>query len=100
MASLADKYGPEVQKVPADTPIEDILYLLKRDGGIFIKSLVSDADLDETYSECRHRLDADVAWDGNFFPSKIIRPLVEILDTYHADQPLKRRLSEPRPCSP
>ncbi|KAH7129374.1 hypothetical protein B0J13DRAFT_453096 [Dactylonectria estremocensis] len=70
MAHLADKYGPEVQKVPADTPIEDILYLLKRDGGIFIKSLVSDADLDQTFSECRDRLDSDVEWNGSFFPSK------------------------------
>ena len=71
MTSLADKYGPEVQKVPADTPIEDILYLLKRDGGVFIKSLVSDADLDQTYSECRQRLESDVAWNGSFFPSKL-----------------------------
>ncbi|KAK1564047.1 phytanoyl-CoA dioxygenase [Colletotrichum navitas] len=32
MPNIPTKYGPEVQKVPADTPIENTFYLLKRDG--------------------------------------------------------------------
>jgi hypothetical protein len=68
--SVLDKYGPEVQKVPADAPIEDIIALLKRDGGVFVKGLISEADVDKAYDECRARLDSDVEWAGNFFPSK------------------------------
>lgn len=65
----ASKYGPEVQKVSADTPIEDIIYLLKRDGGVFVKGLVPVADVDKAFEECRARLESDVEWDGRFFPS-------------------------------
>ncbi|ENH66984.1 hypothetical protein FOC1_g10004615 [Fusarium oxysporum f. sp. cubense race 1] len=45
--SVLDRYGPEVQRVPADAPIEDIIALLKRDGGVFVKGLVSEADVDK-----------------------------------------------------
>lgn len=69
MAEPASKYGPEVQKVSVDTPIEDIIYLLKRDGGVFVKGLVAAADVDKAFEECRARLESDVEWDGNFFPS-------------------------------
>lgn len=69
MVDIRDKYGPEVQKLPANTPIEDIIALLKRDGGVFLKALVSEADVDQAYAECRHRLDADAEWSGSFFPS-------------------------------
>jgi hypothetical protein len=65
----ASKYGPEVQKVPADTPVEDIIYLLKRDGGVFVKGLVPVADVDKAFEDCRARLESDVEWDGQFFPS-------------------------------
>lgn len=68
--SILDRYGPEVQRVPADAPIEDIIALLKRDGGVFVKGLVSEADVDKAYDECRARLDSDVEWSGSFFPSK------------------------------
>lgn len=65
----ASKYGPEVQKVSADAPVEDIIYLLKRDGGVFVKGLVPEADVDKAFEECRARLESDVEWDGKFFPS-------------------------------
>jgi len=68
--SVLDRYGPEVQRVPADAPIEDIIALLKRDGGVFVKGLVSEVDVDKAYDECRARLDSDVEWSGSFFPSK------------------------------
>ncbi|KAF4331983.1 hypothetical protein FBEOM_14227 [Fusarium beomiforme] len=50
--SILSKYGPEVQKVPADTPIEDIIALLKRDGGVFVKGLIPQDDVDKAYNEC------------------------------------------------
>lgn len=68
--STLDKYGPEVQKVSADTPVQDIIALLKRDGGVFIKSLIPESEVDKAYDECRERLDSDVDWSGNFFPSQ------------------------------
>ncbi|KAM0226699.1 hypothetical protein ACHAP5_012337 [Fusarium lateritium] len=70
MSSL-DKYGPEVQKVSADTPVQDIIALLKRDGGVFIKGLIAECEVDKAYDECRERLDSDVEWSGNFFPSQL-----------------------------
>lgn len=71
MPTATKEYGPEVQKVPATTPLEDILYLLKRDGGVFIKGLVPTEDVDKAYDEVRETLDNDVEWEGNFFPSKL-----------------------------
>ncbi|KAI1038671.1 hypothetical protein LB505_011357 [Fusarium chuoi] len=65
-----EKYGPEVQRVSADAPIQDIIALLKRDGGVFVKGLIPEADVDKAYDECRARLDSDVEWSGSFFPSK------------------------------
>ncbi|KAF5968147.1 hypothetical protein FBULB1_10853 [Fusarium bulbicola] len=55
--SISEKYGPEVQRVPADAPIQDIIALLKRDGGVFVKGLVSEADIDKAYDECRQVVD-------------------------------------------
>lgn len=69
-AARVEKYGPEVQKVPADAPLADILYLLKRDGGVFVKNLVSEEDVDKACDDVKERLDADVEWEGAFFPSE------------------------------
>ncbi|KAH7253780.1 uncharacterized protein BKA55DRAFT_566247 [Fusarium redolens] len=86
--SVLDKYGPEVQKVPADAPIEDIIALLKRDGGVFVKGLISEADVDKAYDECRARLDSDVEWAGNFFPKETQRApsLLALSPTYARSQ--------------
>lgn len=64
------KYDHEVQRVPNDTPLEEILYLLKRDGGVFIKNLIPEADVNQAYGECKERLDSDVEWNGSFCPGK------------------------------
>jgi hypothetical protein len=69
MAGPAIEYGPKVQRVPLDTPIDNILYLLKRDGGVFVQGFVPPDDVDQAYSECRERLENDVEWNGSFFPS-------------------------------
>lgn len=67
---MESKYGTEVQKVTLDTPVEDVFYLLKRDGGVFIKNFVPESDVDKAFGECRERLENDVEWNGSFFPSK------------------------------
>ena len=64
------KYSDEVQKVSKDTPVEEIIYLLKRDGGVFIKGLISEEDVDQASQEAKPRLDADVEWNGSFFPGE------------------------------
>ncbi|KDN66784.1 putative phytanoyl-CoA dioxygenase [Colletotrichum sublineola] len=69
MLSISTNYGPEVQRIPADSPMEDIIYLLKRDGGVFLKNLIPVADVEKAYEECRERLENDVEWNGSFFPS-------------------------------
>lgn len=71
MAASSEKYGEEVQHVSKDTPIEDILYLLKRDGGVFIKGLIPEDDVDKAISEVKDRLDSDVEWNGSFFPGPL-----------------------------
>ncbi|KAI9925400.1 hypothetical protein MW887_005781 [Aspergillus wentii] len=68
------KYSDQVQKVSKDTPLEEIIYLLKRDGGVFVKSLIPEQDVDQAYSEVKSRLDSDVEWNGSFFPAMRIGP--------------------------
>lgn len=68
MPSATTSYPSGVQKLPADAPLQDVFNLLKRDGGVFIKGLISEDDVDKAWGECRERLENDVAWDGEFFP--------------------------------
>ena len=63
------EYSSQVQQVLASTPVEDIFYLLKRDGGVFVKGLIDPDDVDQAYSEIKGRLENDVEWSGDFFPS-------------------------------
>ncbi|KAK4889430.1 hypothetical protein LTR27_011774 [Elasticomyces elasticus] len=88
MPGLTQGYGPEVQRVEASTPVEDIIYLLKRDGGVFVKSLVAAEDVDQAYGEVKNRLDADVVWEGKFFPKETQRApsLLAISPTYARSQ--------------
>ncbi|KAF6814323.1 phytanoyl dioxygenase family protein [Colletotrichum musicola] len=88
MSAMAEKYGPEVQRVSAKTPIEDIIYLLKRDGGVFIQGLIREPDVDQAYGECRERLDNDVEWCGSFFPKETQRApaLLALSPTYARTQ--------------
>ncbi|GJC92892.1 phytanoyl-CoA dioxygenase [Colletotrichum higginsianum] len=88
MPNVSANYGPEVQKVPADTPIEDIIYLLKRDGGVFLKQLIPVVDVDQAWEECRERLENDVEWNGSFFPKQTQRAtaLLALSPTYAKTQ--------------
>lgn len=65
----ADKYPEGVQRVTKDTPLEDILFLLKRDGGIFIKNYISENVIDKMNSETKPFMDKDGQWKGSFFPA-------------------------------
>ncbi|PYH43048.1 phytanoyl-CoA dioxygenase family protein [Aspergillus saccharolyticus JOP 1030-1] len=67
------KYSDEVQKVSKDTPLEEIVYLLKRDGGVFIRNLILESDVDQAYEEIKSRLDEDTEWNGTFFPAQTQR---------------------------
>ncbi|TQN67719.1 Dioxygenase swnH1 [Colletotrichum shisoi] len=88
MPNVSANYGPEVQKIPAYTPIEDIIYLLKRDGGVFLKQLIPVADVDQAWEECRERLENDVEWNGSFFPKQTQRAsaLLALSPTYAKTQ--------------
>jgi hypothetical protein len=70
MPAISHQYSDEVQYVGNNTPIDDILYLLKRDGAVFIRNLVSYEDVDTAYKDVKERLEDDLEWEGNFFPSK------------------------------
>lgn len=69
MGSISMEYGPEVQYVTKDTPLEDILRLIKRDGAVFVRNLVSEEDVDKAYEDVKERFDQDLEWEGSFFPS-------------------------------
>ncbi|KAH8432831.1 phytanoyl-CoA dioxygenase family protein [Aspergillus melleus] len=88
MCKSASKYQPGVQNVPNDTPLEDILFLLKRDGGVIIKGLIPVEDVDKTTEEIRHRLDQDLPWDGEFFPKETRRApsMIALSPTYTKTQ--------------
>ena len=70
MADLTEKYGPEVQYVTTNHPLEDILYLMKRDGAVFIRNFVSDNDVEQAHADVKDRLDEAPEWNGTFYPSK------------------------------
>ena len=69
MPDISKQYGPEVQYVPNTTPIEDIIYLIKRDGAVFLRNLIPPEDVDRAYEDVKERLEKDIDWDGNFYPS-------------------------------
>lgn len=70
MPGFLKQYGPEVQHVSNDTPLEDICQLLKRDGVVIIKKLIPLEEVEKAHEEIEERLQKDVVWEGTFFPSK------------------------------
>jgi hypothetical protein len=70
MPSVITELPTGVQSVPADASVDYVIRLLKRDGGVFVKGLVPHQDVDKAYDECRERLENDMEWDGEFFPSQ------------------------------
>ncbi|KAL4987931.1 hypothetical protein BDW68DRAFT_197126 [Aspergillus falconensis] len=77
-------YPPGLQYLPSNAPLDDVLHLLKRDGAVVIRKLISNGDLGQTYEEIKDTLDADQEWDGEFFPRETKRAngLIGISPTY------------------
>ncbi|KAL4876911.1 hypothetical protein BJY04DRAFT_222587 [Aspergillus karnatakaensis] len=75
---------PQVQYVDQSTPLEEIIALMKRDGAVFVRDLVSTADVDQAYEEVRPRLEQSHAWEGSFFPKETQRApnLISLSPTY------------------
>jgi hypothetical protein len=68
MPGLTSKYGPEVQRLPLDAPLEDVIMLLKRDGAVIVEQFVSHESIDKAYEEIRPKMEDDREWKGTFFP--------------------------------
>lgn len=81
MPSATTNFPSGVQTLPANAPLEHILHVLKRDGGVFLKNLIEEEDVDKAWDECRERLENDVEWEGEFFPSNISCPTTRRSDT-------------------
>ena len=73
MPSVTMKYPNGPQRVDVDTPLEDICYLLKRDGGVIISKYVNTEVIDQAYKEILPRLERDKPWTGVFFPGETRR---------------------------
>ncbi|KAL4737688.1 hypothetical protein BDV11DRAFT_171765 [Aspergillus similis] len=88
MATSNIEDGPNVQYVTKDTPLEDIIALMKRDGAVIVRGLVSPADIDQAYEEVRPFLEQRPRWDGSFFPKETQRTpnLIAISPTYTRTQ--------------
>lgn len=67
--SLVEKHSLGLQYVSSDTSLEDIVYLMKRNGAVVVRSLISTEALDWTYVEIKDRINQDVELDRAFFPS-------------------------------
>lgn len=59
-------YSLGLQYVSNDTPLKDIVSLMKRDGAVVVRNLTSTEALDKTYDEVKDRIDQDLEWDGLF----------------------------------
>ncbi|KAL1631157.1 hypothetical protein SLS56_004546 [Neofusicoccum ribis] len=73
MPKLTNKYSSGPQRVNVSTPVKDILFLLKRDGGVIIEKHVNQEVIDQAYTEILPRLEQDKPWDGKFFPGETRR---------------------------
>ncbi|KAJ9149790.1 Phytanoyl-CoA dioxygenase [Pleurostoma richardsiae] len=73
MPALTSRYPPGPRRVQTDTPLEDILELLKRDGGVVIEKLLDRATVEKAIAEITPRLEADKPWTGTFFPGETRR---------------------------
>ncbi|KAL3433580.1 hypothetical protein BDV09DRAFT_186596 [Aspergillus tetrazonus] len=88
MALSSKEDGPKVQYVTKDTPLEDIIAFMKRDGAVIVRQLVSPADIDQAYEEIRPCLEQRPRWNGSFFPKETQRTpnLIAISPTYTRTQ--------------
>ncbi|KAJ5080804.1 phytanoyl-CoA dioxygenase [Penicillium angulare] len=71
--SVRNKQPEGVEFVPNDAKLEDVLFILKRDGGVIVRGLIPEEDVDKANEEVRSRLEEDQPWDGEFFPRETRR---------------------------
>ncbi|RAH65249.1 phytanoyl-CoA dioxygenase family protein [Aspergillus aculeatinus CBS 121060] len=79
---------PGVQTVSKETPLEEIITILKRDGCVVVKELVSPADVDQVNQDVQERLHSDLEWNGSFFPKETRRApsMIALSPTYTRTQ--------------
>lgn len=84
MPALTTKYPLGVQRLHSDAPIEDIFYLLKRDGGVVIEKFLDVETVNRANREILPHLEKDKKWEGSFFPGETRRAtaLNEICPTF------------------
>lgn len=61
---------PRVSRLPASTPLVDIIKTLTVSGGVIVEGLYSLEMMKQLESEIRPFLQQDLSWDGSFFPQK------------------------------
>ncbi|EXJ83493.1 hypothetical protein A1O1_07116 [Capronia coronata CBS 617.96] len=59
---------PSVERLPAGTPVEKVLEVLDRDGGVVITNLISQETLAKIAEELKPHEQPDQEWSGAFFP--------------------------------
>ncbi|EXJ88760.1 hypothetical protein A1O3_01824 [Capronia epimyces CBS 606.96] len=59
---------PTVVRLPAGTPVDEVLEVLDRDGGVVVTNLISQEILDQVARELKPHEQPDQVWKGNFFP--------------------------------
>ncbi|KAL2796592.1 hypothetical protein BJX66DRAFT_335832 [Aspergillus keveii] len=82
------QYGTGLHYLTPDAPLDDIIHLLKRDGAVGVRGLVSVTDLDQTYDEIKDRMNTDREWEEEFFPkeTKRVNGLIGASPTYTRTQ--------------
>ncbi|PYH42260.1 phytanoyl-CoA dioxygenase family protein [Aspergillus saccharolyticus JOP 1030-1] len=87
MTETADT-RPGVQSVSKDHPLEDIFRIIKRDGCVVVRELISAADVDQVNQDVQERLHRDVEWNGSFFPKETRRApsMIALSPTYTRTQ--------------
>lgn len=53
MSMSPKEYENGIQFLSADTPLDDMIYLMKRDGSIIVKNLVPIEDIDQANKDVR-----------------------------------------------
>jgi len=71
--SITTDILPEVQTLPATTTVKEAVAALKLAGGVIIKNIMSSSSIAQIESEIRPHLDADIPWEGDFFPPETRR---------------------------
>ena len=64
---------PRVSRLPASTPLVDIIKTLIVSGGVILEGLYSLEMMKQLESEIRPFLQQDLSWDGSFFPPETKR---------------------------